>query len=64
MSTDDAIGEWQLTHPGEHLHEGFLAPLGLSAATLADQLDIPIDAVNSLVDEQVPLDLGIIFLIR
>jgi addiction module HigA family antidote len=37
------------THPGEVLREEFLAPLGLTQATLAEHIGVPVRHVGELV---------------
>ncbi len=50
MSTD--VVTMPPAHPGEHLQEDFLVPLGLSAYALAKALGIPITRVTRLVNQQ------------
>lgn len=40
------------THPGEMLREDFLPDYGLTPEMLADALDVPLNAVNELLNEQ------------
>lgn len=37
------------THPGEVLHEEFLAPLGLTQVEFAGHLDVPVQRINGIV---------------
>lgn len=37
------------THPGEMLLKEFLEPMGLSQAKLAEELDIPVQRVNTII---------------
>jgi addiction module HigA family antidote len=39
-------------HPGEHLREDFMKPLGLSAYKLAKDIDVPVSRVQALVSER------------
>lgn len=43
-------------HPGEMLREEFLIPLGMSAATLAERIKLPVRRVVAIVKEQRQLD--------
>ncbi len=40
------------THPGEMLREDFLPDCGLTPEILADALDVPLSAVNELLNER------------
>ena len=42
--------EWVKPHPGEHLREDYLAPLGLSAAALARSLGVPTNRVTEILN--------------
>ncbi|MET3900558.1 addiction module HigA family antidote [Devosia sp. UYZn731] len=42
-------------HPGEILHEEYLAPLGLSAYALAKKLRVPRTRIERLVAENAPV---------
>lgn len=37
------------THPGEMLNEDFLKPLGMSARTLAQQIDVPAKRLTGII---------------
>jgi len=37
------------THPGEVLHEEFLAPLGLTQVALAAHIGVPVQRINEIV---------------
>jgi len=37
------------THPGEVLHEEYLAPLGMSATALAEELRVPANRITEIV---------------
>lgn len=37
------------THPGEMLLKEFLEPMGISQAKLAEELDIPVQRVNTII---------------
>ena len=39
-------------HPGEHLREGFMIPLGLSANALALALRVPVTRILQIVNEK------------
>ena len=39
------------THPGEVLHEEFLAPLGMSSHQLAEAIDVPPNRISEIVRE-------------
>ncbi len=39
-------------HPGEHLREDFMGPLGLSAYRLAKDIDVPVSRVQDIVAER------------
>jgi addiction module HigA family antidote len=39
-----------LIHPGEQLREEFMRPYGLSAAHLAQDIDLPTDRVQAILD--------------
>ena len=39
-------------HPGEILREGYMAPLGLTASTLALELRIPASRVHEIINEK------------
>lgn len=39
-------------HPGEHLREDFLKPLGLSATALAHALEVPAARITAIVNER------------
>lgn len=39
-------------HPGEHLREDFMIPLGLSASALALALHLPAPSINEIVREK------------
>jgi addiction module HigA family antidote len=50
-------------HPGEILREGFLAPLGLSPATLARALAVPPVQIERLAWEQASVTTGMAVLL-
>ncbi len=39
-------------HPGDQLREEFMRPLGLSAQRLAQDLDVPVGRIQSLIEER------------
>lgn len=43
-----------LLHPGEQLREEFMRPFGLSARHLAQDIDLPIDRVQALIEQEQP----------
>lgn len=42
-------------HPGEFLREEFLIPLNMSAADLADRLDVAHETIEDIVAEKAPV---------
>ncbi len=42
------------THPGEVLREEFMKPLGLSASSLARDLDVPVNRITGIIAETDP----------
>jgi addiction module HigA family antidote len=42
------------THPGEVLREEFMKPLGLSASSLARDLDVPVNRITGIITETEP----------
>ena len=40
------------THPGEILLEEFLEPLGISQVELAEKMEVPIQRINTLINER------------
>jgi len=39
-------------HPGDQLREEFMRPLGLSAQRLAQDIDVPLGRIQSLIEER------------
>lgn len=39
-------------HPGEHLREDFMVPLGLTAYRLAKDLDVPVTRIQAIIREK------------
>ena len=39
-------------HPGDQLREEFMRPLGLSAQRLAQDIDVPVGRIQSLIEER------------
>jgi antitoxin HigA-1 len=52
MSTNTPKNGMRPVHPGEHLREDYLVPLGMSANALAKALKVPAPRINDLVRER------------
>jgi addiction module HigA family antidote len=53
ITTDPfARPEFVRPHPGEHLREDYLEPLGMSASELARRLGVPTNRITSILNEQ------------
>lgn len=42
-------------HPGEQLREEFMVPLGLTVSGLAQEIGVPSDLVQALIDKRCPI---------
>ncbi|MFA6219303.1 MAG: HigA family addiction module antitoxin [Erythrobacter sp.] len=53
ITTDPfALPQCVRPHPGEHLREDYLVPLGMSASELARQLKVPANRITAILNEQ------------